>query len=140
MAPSLPLPPGRILLLLNGLALTSTGLKYIFGKDRSTLKSLDKLFNDRAKFNGGINLIAPFAGCAYLSTSFVNILAALKFGTFECKMVMLTTGTLFHLGMAAVRVGIMGDRKVFYRDGKVESMSIVQVVCGGLLIGTSGLV
>ncbi|GMI40814.1 hypothetical protein TrCOL_g11018 [Triparma columacea] len=136
--PSLPYPPGRILLLLNGLALTSTGLSYIMGRDRQTLKSLDALFNEKAKFNGGINLIAPFAGCAYLSTSVVNIIAALKFGDFECRAVMITTGAFFHLAMAAVRVGLMGERKLFYRDGKVKSMSTTQVILGlALLWGAS---
>jgi len=97
------LPAGRILLILNGLALTSTGISYIRGTDRKSLQSLDKLFGDKAKFEGGINLIAPFAGCAYLSTSILNIVAALSFQPFECKAVMISTGLLFHAGMAGVR-------------------------------------
>ena len=53
----------------------------------------------------GLDIAVPFLGIAYFSIGLINVLAGLIFRTSEANSILISTGFVFHIGMAMVRAG-----------------------------------
>ena len=117
----------RIFLVFHGFGLAKQGVSYI-------KSPRNKVFLDLLKTEGlegpGLDIVVPFLGISYLTIGSFNILSGIVFGVNEACYVLMTSGLMFHIGMATFRATLDRRASNLYKPGLLVKTNIIQYGMG----------
>ena len=121
----------RGLLSIHGLILIKQGISYISNPRNKVFESL---LIKEGLVGPGLDIAVPFLGIAYFTVGLINVLAGLIFRTIEANSILISTGFVFHIGMAMVRSNLNPRTYIWYKPGMISKTNAMQFGIGIFLI------
>ena len=121
----------RGLLSIHGVILIKQGISYISNPRNNVFESL---LIKEGLAGPGLDIAIPFLGIAYFSVGLINVLAGLIFRTSEANSILISTGFVFHIGMALVRSNLNPRTYIWYKPGMISKTNSMQFEIGIFLI------